>query len=229
MTGTNVSFPLSTGVARGKGNVRGDNIGALNSPIFNYVLTPVALATNNIALSQAVAGAGNLTLNGALVTNGVAVLDVARNTQIVSSNAGDTTQTVTITGLDYYGVPTVETATLNGTTVVFTLKAFKSISNIAVSAVLVGNITVGTHDKFGLPYAASSRLYAQTFWDTAFVTTGTFTAAVATSPATAITGDVRGTFWPPSASDGAKQLGVWLQAANPDTSNALYGVDQFGG
>jgi hypothetical protein len=38
----------------------------------------VALVANGIALSQTPGAAGNLTLNGSLVTAGVAILDVAR-------------------------------------------------------------------------------------------------------------------------------------------------------
>lgn len=228
MTGTNVSYPLSVGIARGKGSVRGVP-GADTTPIFVYTITPAALAANNICAAQAISGAANATINGTLATSGVATLDVARNLQIVSSSAADTTQTVTATGTDTYGVPTVETVTLNGTDAKFTLKALKTVTVVAVSASMAGNLTVGTHDKFGLPYRADSRKYAQTFWDTAFATTGTFTAAVTTNPATATTGDVRGTFWPASASDGTRSLAVWLAAADPDTSNTLYGIDQYGG
>lgn len=229
MTATNVSYPLQVGLTRGKGNVRGTNIGALTTPIYLYVITPAALAANNIAAAQAITGASNAVINGALASGGVATLDVARSVQMVSSDAGDTTQTVTLTGTDYYGIATVETVSLNGTTIVTSKKAFKTISRAAVSATLTGNLTIGTHDKFGLPYSVASRGYVQTFWDTAFVTTGTFTAAVATNPATATTGDVRGTFWPASASDGTRQLFAYVAAADPDTANGLYGIDQYGG
>lgn len=225
---TNVGSPLSVGNALGKGTNKGV-FGASTVALTQYTITPATLAANNVAASQAVAGAANLTINGALATGGVATLDVARNLQLVSSNAGDTTQVATITGTDYYGVTTVETITLNGTTIVTTKKALKTVTRIAISAALVGNITVGTSDSFGLPFRVDGRQFVQTYWDTAFVTTGTFTAAVTTNPATAATGDVRGTYLPASASNGTRVLSVWLIAADPDTNNGLYGVDQFGG
>lgn len=60
------------------------------------------------------------------------------------------------------------------------------------------------------------------------VTGGTFTAAV-TSTASATTGDVRGTFATPSASDGTKRLTVfWTPVpANIKTTAGVFGVAQF--
>jgi len=65
-----------------------------------------------------------------------------------------------------------------------------------------------------------------TAWDGAFVTTGTFAAAVTTSPATTTTGDVRGTYLVPSASDGTKRLTLWVFVFDNDTQVGLYGVAQ---
>jgi hypothetical protein len=79
---------------------------------------------------------------------------------------------------------------------------------------------------FGLPIRANSRNYVQTAWDGAFVTTGTFAAAVATSPATTTTGDVRGTYAVPDAADGTKRLTLWVFVLDDDTQTGLYGVTQ---
>lgn len=229
MTASNFSFPVTVGLANRVGTAKGGGYGVSTAPINIYKITPAAAAANNIVAAQAIAGAANATINGALATSGVATLDVPRTIQVVSSNAADITQTVTVTGTDTFGVTVVETTTLNGTDIKYMKKAFKTVTRIAVSAAMTGNITAGTTDIFGLNHYTAGRYGDLTFWDTAFVTTGTFTAGVTTSPATATTGDVRGTYWPASASDGVKILSVWNWNENPDTNTALYGVTQYGG
>lgn len=188
--------------------------------------SPNAGAANNICASQAVAAAGNLTLNGTLVTGGVAAMDVPRTLQFVSSNAGDTSQTVTITGLDEYGATTVETITLNGTTSVKSAKALKSVSQLTASAALAGNITVGASNVLGLPIAIykSAVQVLKESQDGATATAGTFVDAVVSTPS-ATTGDVRGTYLPNATPDGSK--GFLLFAMVPDRSDI--GVPQFGG
>lgn len=203
--------------------------GAAISPIQIYSATPATLDADGIAAAQAVAGAGNLTLNGALASGGSVTFDVPRAVQIASSNAGDTTQTATFTGTDVYGAALVQTLTFNGTNAVSGTKAFKTITSVAISAALAGNATAGSTDIFGLPFRANNRSAVLTAWNSAFVTTGTFTAAVTTSPATATTGDVRGTYAPPDAANGTKTLRLWIFLEDVDTKNGLYGVDQYGG
>lgn len=182
--------------------------------VFAVDYVPVALAANNVCAAQAIAGAANAVINGALATSGVATITdpFGRSLQFVSSNAGDTTQTVTVTGTDYLNNAMTARITLNGTTVIQGTKAFKTISQVAVSAALVGNLTVGTGDKLGLPVAvASSNLIAHAGWNSTLARdAGTFVAAVATNPATNLTGDTRGTYQPSSATDGAKRLTLLL-------------------
>lgn len=201
--------------------------GAQTSPIFVYDIVPDALVANGIATAQAVAGAGNLTLNGSLVSGGVATFDVPRAVSVTSANAGDTTQTATVYGTDAYGIPVVETISFNGAATVSGKKAFKTVTRIAISAAMAGNTSAGTTDILGLPYAVNSRNYAMTAYNGAIVTTGTFVAAVTTSPATATTGDVRGTYTPASATDASKRLTIWIYVSNPDSQTGLYGVSQY--
>jgi hypothetical protein len=200
--------------------------GAFMSPINVFDIVPATLSATAVAAAQAVAVAGNLTINGASATAGVATLDVPRAVSIVSSNAGDTSQIATVTGTDTYGIAMSEAITFNGTTTVSGKKAFKTVTRVAVSPLLAGNASVGSTDVFGLPIRADSRNYVQTAWNAAFVTTGTFTAAVTTSPATTTTGDVRGTFAVPDAANGTKRLTLWVFVADPDTQTGLYGVTQ---
>lgn len=198
--------------------------GVQTSPIFVYSVVPVALVANGVATAQAVAAAGNLTLNGSLVTGGVAVFDVARAVSVTSTNAGDTTQTATVTGFDIYGQPMTETIAFNGAATVSGKKAFAKVTRVAISAALAGNGSAGTTDIIGLPYDAPSRNHALTAWDGAFVTTGTFVAADGAT-ATATTGDVRGTYVPPTATNAARRLTVWLFILTATRADA-YGVTQ---
>lgn len=200
--------------------------GTATSPIYVYNVTPVAMATNNISTAQAVAAAGNLTITGTLATAGVATLDCSRNVRITSSSASDTTQTATIYGTDVYGISMTERITFGGAATVSGLKAFKTVTRVAISAALVGNASVGTGDVFGLPYVATTRNSVLTAWAGAFVTTGTFVVADTTSPATATTGSTRGTYAVPTASDGSKLLSLWIFIADPDSQTGLYGVTQ---
>lgn len=197
--------------------------GVFLSPINVYDIVPVALDADGICAQQTLAAAGNALLDGALASSGTVVLDVPRN--VIIDAAGAATAVLTITGTDTYGIPMSEAITLNGTTAVVGKKAFKTITRVAASAAAT-DFFVGTGDTFGLPIRANTRGYVLTAWDGAFVTTGTFTAAVTTSPATTTTGDVRGTYLVPSVSDGTKRLTLWVFAFDDDTQTGLYGVTQ---
>lgn len=114
-------------------------------PIVSTLVFTAGSATA-VAASQAVAGAGALTLNGSVVSGGVATFDAPRRVAVVSSSAGDSTQSVTITGTDRNKTPNTisETLALSGTTIVYTQQDFATVTRVTVSAALAGNITVGT-------------------------------------------------------------------------------------
>lgn len=202
--------------------------GAATSPIFVYDFVPATLDADGISVAQAVAGAGNLTIAGALASGGVATFDVPRGVSVTSTNAGDTTQTATVYGTDAYGVAIQETIAFNGNATISGKKAFKTVTRVAISAALAGNGSAGTTDIFGLPYRANTRNYTVTFDNGAQVTTGTFVAADATT-ATATTGDVRGTWDPATAANGTVRFTVWMFLKDVDTRAGLYGVTQFNG
>lgn len=176
--------------------------------VYIFDIVPATKSATAVCAAQAVAGAANATINGASASGGVATFDVARVVSAVSSNAGDTTQTVTVTGTDYWGRAQTELLSLNGTTTVVGLKAFKTITAVAVSAALTGNLSVGNGDVFGLPYKVTDAGYLlRTGWAGAVADNGgTFVAADATSPATNATGDVRGTYAPTTAANGSRRL-----------------------
>jgi hypothetical protein len=210
--------------------------------IYVFDVVPLTLQATGLATAQAVSGSTNLTLtagtgvtritqyNGALGYS----LDCARCVTLVSANAGDTTQTATVSGFDFYGAPMTATVSLNGTTTVVTTKAFKVVTTINISATTTGLISAGFNDRLGLPVRVTDAGYlARVGWNlTLAENAGTFVAAVTTDPATAATGDVRGLFTPSTAADGTKRLvmGILMPAlaCGPNATRAgAYGVTQF--
>lgn len=189
---------------------------------------PDILDVDGIAAAQAVAGAGVLTLNGALVTAGVAILDVARCVEIDSSNAGDTTQTAIVAGTDAYGETLSETLTFNGTTAVASDKAFKTVTSVTISAALTGNATCGTTDKLGLPYRITHAAHVLRFTVDGVDDTYTLVVGDATT-ATATTGDTRGTILPGTATNGSGNYHLWMYVADNATKAGLVGITQYGG
>jgi hypothetical protein len=176
---------------------------------------PVALSATAICALQAIAGAANALINGVNAVGGVAYMDVPRAVRVVSAGAGDITQTVTVFGTDAYGQAMRETIALNGTTVVPGKKAFFTVNRVAVSAVMAGNLSVGSTDVLGLPALLPAAGYiVKELQDGAAPTAGTTVAGVATTP-TATTGDVRGTYLPNAATDGTKALQLLVFLANP--------------
>lgn len=228
--GTATGPQTNSWATSGNPGVIGQGVGPLGR-IYIFDIVPVALSATAVCAAQAIAGAANATINGASASGGVATFDVARNVSIVSSSASDTTQTVTVTGTDYYGQAQTSRLTINGTTTVNGLKSFKTITQVAVSAALVGNLSVGSTDIFGLPYRVTDAGYLlRTGWNnTVADNAGTFTAAD-TATASVTSGDVRGTFLPAStAANGSRRLVIAIgltaiQAGPTATQTGAIGV-----
>lgn len=184
---------------------------------------PDAIVTNGIAQSQSASGAHTLTLNGSLVVDGVAILDVPRN--VIVDSGGADTAVLTVTGTDEYGAAMVEAITLNGATGVSGKKAFKTITSITSSATIANGAFVGTGDVLGLPaYLSDIGRVFRELQDGVAATAGTLVKGVHAA-ATATTGDVRGTYDPNAACDGAKGFVLGVLLDNP----ADAGVAQFAG
>ncbi len=167
------------------------------------------------------------TLDGALVTDGVAILDFPRN--IVIDNDSASTSVITVTGTDKYGAPLVENITTNGTTLVKGKKAFKTVTSVTTATDTTGVLTVGSGDILGLPFALDTVGDLFLANEAGIVATiGTVVAAVTTNPATAITGDVRGTYVATDTLDGAATIVVYYFPKGRKTITG-YGVPQFGG
>lgn len=204
--GTATGPQTNAWAAGGNPGVIGQGVGPLGRT-YVYDIVPATLSATAVCAAQAVAAAGNATINGASASGGVATFDYCRNVTIVTSNAGNTTQTITVTGTDFYGQAQTEALTANGTTTVSGKKGFLTITNVAVSAALTGNLSVGNADVFGLPYKVTDAGYLlRTGWAGAVAdNAGTFVAADTTTPS-ATTGDVRGTFSPTTAANGSRRL-----------------------
>lgn len=158
----------------------------------------------------------------------------------VSSNAGDTTATLTVSGWDVYGVPMTETVTLNGVTTVVGKKAFKAIKSVVTGvATLVGNVSVGTQSTSNGVVGINVRADAFSYLDVAVAETVIsantgFTKADLTFPATATTGDTRGTYALQAAANGSTRVFIavnpsqyaWALGTNLVT-NLTFGQAQF--
>lgn len=188
---------------------------------------PTTASATAVAAAQAIASATNAVINGANASGGVAYLDVPRNLQFVSSGAGDTTQTITAFGTDQYGAALRESIALNGITIVQGNKAFSTVTRVASSAALAGTLSVGNSTKIGLPvFVPNVAHVVREILDGAVATAGTFVGGMTTGGgSTLTTADVRGTYIPNSAPNGARvfQLIVSL----PDAGNL--GAPQFNG
>jgi hypothetical protein len=102
---------------------------------------------DGIAQSQTPAGAGALTLNGALVSGGVATLveEGAARQVLVTTVSDESAKTLTITGTNATGNPISETITGPNATTGTTIRYFRTVTAVTVSAAFTGAVTVGTN------------------------------------------------------------------------------------
>jgi hypothetical protein len=105
---------------------------------------------DNIAVAQAVGSATNLTLNGALVVSGVALLNPAAPRSVSITSAGnDSGISFTVYGATGYanGVYVYGQETISGanTGVRSTATRFYTVTRVAASAAAAGNVSVGTN------------------------------------------------------------------------------------
>ena len=106
---------------------------------------PLATASNNaICLSQTPAAAGALTLNGALVVAGVAVMDSPRRVLITAASSNENAKTFTITGIGVNGSTVSEAVTGPSSGTAQSVLDYKTVTSITISAAAAGAITVGT-------------------------------------------------------------------------------------
>lgn len=104
-----------------------------------------AAVANGICLAQAVGAAGALTMNGSLVSGGVAIMDVPRRV-LVASSGNNAAVIFIIQGTSRDGVVITETITgLTAGTDDYTEQDFATVTEVYASSACLGNITVGTN------------------------------------------------------------------------------------
>jgi hypothetical protein len=185
------------------------------------------LPTGNVVPAGCLVLDGNPAWIGAGQSGAFAFLDPAFS---VGRAVVVATLHVTVHGFDIYGVPMSET--INAAS---GKKAFKFIQSVIPSTAATG--TVGTLSIFGFPLRVDRYAYTDIYWNNIRSTVTGFVAAVTTDPATAVTGDVRGTYaTQTTAADGTVRLQVWIRGSVANlvqaTSWAAYrkgllGVTQF--
>lgn len=118
----------------------------LNTKTITYSL--VASVATGIATSQAGTAGTKLTLNGSLVTAGVATLDSggAARRVIITPAGNEITNTFTIVGTDRYGRPQTEALVgVNNPTVAQSTKDFLTVTSITPTNNTAANVTAGTN------------------------------------------------------------------------------------
>jgi hypothetical protein len=225
-TGGQISYTSQTGLVSGQyltisGTLGGTGTITGYSNPTTYILTAVTATTATLT-----------------TTAGAAVVTTAGTPTGLTYTLGVAPVTATISGWDYYGQAMTATITTSSSvsTAVSGLKAFYQVSSISVSGATGTAITVGTTDKIGLPLRVfdAGYLVRVGYNNTVANDTGgnsAFVAADMTTPATAATGDVRGTYIPSSATNGIKRLVVVIAlpgiAAGPNaTRTGALGVTQ---
>jgi hypothetical protein len=195
-----------------------EGVGPLGRIVFHNI-TPLALATANIAALQHTTASTPFALTaGTGITAGLApdgsgatvyVLDVPRCISLTSS-ANMSAGNITIVGYDLFGRKQTQTRAGPNANTVNTLKAFMSVLSITSDTTDGANsISVGTSDIFGLPWVLKNIAYMiRQGWDSTLAqNAGTAVVADTTSPATASTGDTRGTYAQAgNASNGSRLL-----------------------
>lgn len=154
----------------------------------------------------------------------------------ITANAGAAGGPFTVRGFDVFGFALTEIITAVAATTVNGKKGFKSVVSVTPGVTDAGHTySVGTADVYEFPMQTTQFSQVSITWANAdIVATAGYVAADATTPATGITGSVRGTYATQSASNGANRLQISINPApyNVFATNgpaSLFGVSQFAG
>lgn len=198
-------------------------------------IVPLTLNASAYAASQSPGGASITLSAGTGVTAVVDIFGITRYTAdvprgvTVSSGGNDSGITFLIKGYDQYGNAMSQTLTGSNGGTATTTKTFMSVISVQPSAAAATTITVGTADLFGLPVSVIDAGYIGNIgWNNTLADNGgTFVVADQTSPATSLTGDVRGTYAQTgAASNGSRRLviEILLSELNIGTAQTVIGV-----
>ena len=115
-----------------------------------------APSATNIRTASSIAGSGAVTLNGSLVSGGVATLDQPRRV-LFTSSGNDTGINFTVTGTDWNGNTTTEVLA-GGNPTTYTATDFATVTSITSSGASAGTVSIGTNG------VASSRPVFMDLW-----------------------------------------------------------------
>ena len=150
------------------------------SDVQSTFIAPAVSDDNGISVNATLAGAGNLTIGGALADGGSVTLVNARNV-IITSAADDSGDTFTVTGTSETGAAQTEAITGADTGVATGSKYFTTITQIACSGATTGNVKAGTGTAVAAPiFRGSLRLRNFYFVNTATAGTISFNEGSAT-------------------------------------------------
>jgi len=180
---------------------------------------PAAASTTAILNAGSMTGVTSIDLSSASIADAY-----GRCIQVAASGANATV--VTINGWDYLGQPLAESLTLNGATPVVGNKAFKSFSNVTITAAAT-TLSIGTGVKLGLPYKAIRAVYE--IGNGALAAAGSLQAPSVVDPATATTTDPRGLYTTTTTMNGANIISAafnMLNDVNTANNGGLHGIRQ---
>ena len=109
-----------------------------------------AADADGIAQAQTLGGAGDLTLNGAFVSGGVATLDAQRAVAI-ESTADLSAITFTVYGTNQSGIPFSEEVTGPNNNSVYTNGDFLTVTRVSADGAVGTNVEVGTNNLGNSP------------------------------------------------------------------------------
>lgn len=227
--------------------------GVPHSQTITYELgTASTSLASGIFFTTATLPGGTLTCTGALVSAGVATLDVPRAIMITAST-DNSTSVFTIVGTDGYGAPlAVKMIGPTGNTIgnngsfVFSPSAFKTVTSASQVGTSTAGLQIGSADAYGLPFRIANvgKVLAITVNGLPAATAGWSTTAAggtvgplfpgfaATGTHTASSADVRGMFALPTTNlaNGSRRITITYIAPTvgiaetADTKDNSYGL-----
>ena len=222
-------FPAHSGQVKNGSSVNGNGV-AIRTQYIQELGAVDTLDADGICVAATATGAATLSATGALVSGGVATFDVPRAVTLTSTG-NNAAVVFTVTGTDKHGNAVVETITGINNSSVAGKKAFKTVTSIASSAAVVGSLTAGTNNVLGFDYRLDNKgeclgVYVDGVPETTLTLVTGFSA---TGTSTATTADVRGTFTPNTAPNGAKYFTAVMALDDDLSITELNGAAQFGG
>lgn len=120
----------------------------------------------NIRTASAISAAGPVTLNGSLVSGGVATLDQPRRV-LFTSVGNDSGITFTIVGTDWNNQYATEVLTGANATTTYSVYDYKTVTSVTASGASAGNVSIGTNGVASsrpvfIDNYADSSIYIQT-------------------------------------------------------------------